>query len=292
MTALEIGAAILSAAAAIGLAVLLARRPARETDSALEWASIACLSIAFLCGHVAVLGLPSWSAWEHQPFRVNLAAVICGALQALRSPRPLTAACATLAVGWLVFWPCSSAEWPAADSRCAALILLAMAAFVVFDVTLRTTPCHGRIDGPIVWGALCAGLAMICLHSGHARFAILAAVLGGIGSPVVLVVLASAGRRLPLTMGTGFTLIWMSILAGAWFHTLAHQRAPSTAFILLAAAAPASRIADITALASSPRLRAVVRVAVVGGIVGLAIGSVGLLQDPPVDMPGEDEARD
>lgn len=281
-------ATALSAATAIGLAIVVAKRSPRRPDAVLEWTATAGFCVAFFSGGIAALGIPGWGGWEYQPFWVSLALVICCGVQAAGGPSWLVATLATAALGGLVFLPCAAAEWPATDARVSALLILIAATYALLEGNARTATRYGRFDGTIVCGLLTIGLCVVCLQSGYAKFTILGAVLGAVCLPMAFVVSVSKAKYIPHTAVVFFTSIWIALLAGAWLHVSAEQRAPSTSFVLLVGAAFAARISELAPFADGSR-KQTVRVVAVGTLVAVSITLAFLLVgDVAVEDSGEE----
>ena len=78
-----------------------------------------CLGYVF--AHFAVLGTPTWSGWEHQPFWIAVGLTVGMPLFLFGAGSAWPSLLVAAWVGALVFWPGVSSEWDGTTERLAAL---------------------------------------------------------------------------------------------------------------------------------------------------------------------------
>jgi hypothetical protein len=269
-------AAVFVAAAGLRRFRKASEGPDAEPRRGLEVAATLAFGLAYLAGHAARLGWPRWRGDEHQPFFLALAVTAAAALLAA-FPRPWTVWLATLVsasvAAAVVIVPGAELEWrDALAARWIAAVVLTAACFAAsFGAAVRGRRDRGA-SLPLGWLVLAAAAGANALRSSYAKLLEASGVLGSVVLPVAAVLALRRRGRL----GTGPSLIasavLSSILMGTFLHTLAADRAPAGAFVLLAGAqltlvAPLPR-----SLGAHPRRWSALRWA---AVVVLAAGAVG-----------------
>jgi hypothetical protein len=273
----------LAVALAAVAAVLVAGRAPRDgaeagapDGSPLRGAAAAlAFGLAYLAAHRAVLGVPLWGADEAHPFWIaTLATAVALPLAALRARRAgwLAAAVLSAGIAALVIAPGAGYEWrESAGARWAGGGLLALASLAAcLGAADRGRVARGP-SWPMGWLVLAAATGVHAMRSVYAKYALASfAAAGVLLAAAVALCVRRRGR-----LGAGASLIASGVLAtvllGSFLHTLAADRAPSGAFVLLAAALLTHAAPSCACAATSPRRAALLRWAAVAALAAAAL---------------------
>ncbi len=211
--------------------ILLAGRRRGSTDR-IPWAPAAALGAAYLAGHLATFGMPSWPPRESTQwiFFLALAGLLLGLLQAWKPSMRFTGILfLSLAVPIVLLRSPMLHLWPASRSILIIFGIGALIGGLWFSLRNRALAMHGGTL-PATWMMVSAGTALTMQFSGAASFAQLSGALAAACG--VLMVEGFLKPKLDSRTAVPVLLtLWSSLWICGWYYI----EAPPTSILALVA---------------------------------------------------------
>lgn len=258
-------------APAIFAAILLLAAGALKSDDRLWWATPIAVAAGFVIAQLATDGAPTFPPTEVAGWFTPIAMAL-GALALAIANKPSGLArlavrvVVVLAIVLRIVWPLLGPTWSpgVAAGWIIGMTLVAVVTWTSLEGTARTATGWGL---PAALLVNAAGVAVVLVSSGSARYAQLAGSMASVMGPIA--VLGFLRKASPLLLSAGWvvtTLLAMLLVAGVTFVDV-----PLVPAALVALAPVAFRIADLKALQSRPAWqREAVRIGVTVVLVAIA----------------------
>jgi hypothetical protein len=213
--------------------ILLAGRRRGSTDST-PWAPAAALGVAYLAGHLATFGMPSWPPRESTQWIVflALAGLLLGLLQAWKPSMRFTGILfLSLAIPIVLLRSPMQHLWPASRSILIIFGIGVPIGGLWFSLRNRSLAMHGG-SLPATWMIVSAGTALTMQLSGSASFAQLSGALAAACG-----VLAVEGFLKPKLDSRAAVPVLLALWSAFWICGWYYIEAPPGSILALIAGA-------------------------------------------------------